>query len=285
MAQDPLRACAQSQMQIKSHMKTTLLGRNLAPAIMAVSFAAAGASHAAATAGNSNAYGVGGNVTATLVIPISLTIANTPTVTGTAPAPYTNANQAASVNLSTLGLAGVETGIINVSAISNVDGAGGVRASTASAVVNGLDLGVLGSILSITANTITSTSTVTGDVSAPVGTSSSIITGLTVNAFGAAVPVTAEALATPNFVLLDLAGLRIVLNESIISPGATTASATTNAIHVSLNNVVGIGGLTGVSGDIIVGHSFAQQSIPEPAALTLSLGALGLLMFRKRRDA
>ncbi len=252
---------------------------------MAVSFAAAGASHAAATAGNSNAYGVGGNVTATLVIPISLTIANTPTVTGTAPAPYTNANQAASVNLSTLGLAGVETGIINVSAISNVDGAGGVRASTASAVVNGLDLGVLGSILSITANTITSTSTVTGDVSAPVGTSSSIITGLTVNAFGAAVPVTAEALATPNFVLLDLAGLRIVLNESIISPGATTASATTNAIHVSLNNVVGIGGLTGVSGDIIVGHSFAQQSIPEPAALTLSLGALGLLMFRKRRDA
>ena len=258
------------------------LGDGLVPSILAITFAASSAVQAAAVAGSSNAYGLDVNVGVIGVL--TLDVGPFANVSGTAPAAYNVPGSVLTVNESTPLLASASTGLITTSAISDVDGLPGPRQSTAQAVVDGLNLSVLGAIsnvLTVGATTITSSSGVSGDVSAPVTSSSSVIENLAVSVLGGTVTIPAEAYTTPNFVLVNAGGISIILNETITSNTATSASVTTNAIHISLNNVAGLSGL--VTGDIIVGHSFASQAIPEPAAITLGFASLGLLLLRKRR--
>jgi hypothetical protein len=259
------------------------LGYGLVPSVLALTLAATSAVQAAAVAGSSNAYGLDVNVG--VIGLLTLDVGPFANVSGTAPSSYNVPGSIASVNASTPLLASATTGLITTSAISNVDGLPGVRQSSAQAVVNGLNLNVLaaitGNVLSVGASTITSSSSVSGDVSSPVPTSSSVIENLAVSALGSTITIPAEAYTTPNYVLVNAGGISIILNETITNTTATSASVTTNAIHISLTNVAGLSGL--VTGDIIVGHSFASQAIPEPAAITLGFASLGLLLFRKRR--
>lgn len=257
-------------------------GYGLVPSILAITFAASSALQAAAVAGSSNAYGLDVNIG--ILSLVTLDAGPFANVSGTAPVAYNVPGSLASISASDPLLANITTGVVTTSAISNVDGLAGPRQSTAQAVVDGLNLSILGTlsnVLSVEATTITSSSGVSGDVSAPVTSSNSVIENLAVSVLGGTITIPAEAYTTPNFVLVNLAGISVILNETITSNTATSASVTTNAIHISLNNVVGLSGL--VTGDIIVGHSFASQAIPEPAAITLGFASLGLLLFRKRR--
>ncbi|HTG32531.1 MAG TPA: DUF11 domain-containing protein [Thermoanaerobaculia bacterium] len=76
----------------------------------------------------------------------------------------------------------------------------------------------------------------------------------------------------PNMVLLDLLGVRVVLNEQIVGgDGATSRSISVNAIHISIQNglLSPIGRLTG---NIVISHSEAQVVCTPPPAPKADLG-------------
>jgi uncharacterized repeat protein (TIGR01451 family) len=76
----------------------------------------------------------------------------------------------------------------------------------------------------------------------------------------------------PNTVLLDLLGIRVVLNEQIVGgDGITSRSISVNAIHISIQNALlsPIGRLTG---NIVIAHSEAQVVCAPPPAPKADLG-------------
>ena len=95
----------------------------------------------------------------------------------------------------------------------------------------------------------------------------------------------------PNTVILNVGGLRIVLNEqTLLGDGLTSSGIETNAIHVGFNNFVAGTGL--VNGNIILGHTSALATlgqpgaVPEPATWAMMLigfGAVGFSMRRRSR--
>jgi len=65
----------------------------------------------------------------------------------------------------------------------------------------------------------------------------------------------------PNTVVLDLVGVRVVLNEQVASQSETVRSLAVNAVHVSVNGLVGLGL---VSADIVLSQSQAQVGCALP---------------------
>src|SRR5262249_13131144 len=90
---------------------------------------------ATTTAGSSSAFGV--NVTLAGLLPVN--VAPIPTVSGSAPAPY-NLTPAPTASVSVPGVLG--TGVLTLTAASNVDGAPGARFANASADVDNLALAI-----------------------------------------------------------------------------------------------------------------------------------------------
>ena len=207
-------------------------------------------------------------------------------VAGTSPPDYALTGSAASLNQSlALGVLSntainqaITTGLISTSASATLPAASG------SATVNNLSTGLTTrlsvapslNILGIAANSVTSTSSInaSGPLTA-IGTTS--ITGLNLSGLAlGATSIDGAAFVNPavNAVLLNVLGLRIVLNEQLLTgDGLTTRGLTTNAIHATFTNFLVGGGL--LSGDLIVGQSTAAGSIatavPEPASLALLL--------------
>jgi uncharacterized repeat protein (TIGR01451 family) len=91
-----------------------------------------------------------------------------------------------------------------------------------------------------------------------------------------------DASPAPNTVLLNLLGLRVVLNEQIVGgDGVSGRSIAVNAIHVSLNNAL-LTGLGLLSGDVVIAHSEARVAcppVPEDADLRLEKTADSELVF------
>lgn len=85
------------------------------------------------------------------------------------------------------------------------------------------------------------------------------------------------ATAVPNTVLLDAAGIRIVLNEQISFNDGTIASLEVNAIRITIDSPLQV-----VAADITIGHSYAAMTIPTPGTLGM-LASTGLLASRRRR--
>lgn len=122
-----------------------------------------------------------------------------------------------------------------------------------------------------------------------MGTSS--IEGLTLTGSalgGLVIDGNAFANAAPNTELINLLGLRVVLNEQFPSGnGVTTAGIATNALHVSFLNF--LLGTSLLNGDIVVAHSQAQISgvaaaaVPEPAVWLQMIGGFGIVGFFARR--
>lgn len=81
----------------------------------------------------------------------------------------------------------------------------------------------------------------------------------------------------PNTVLLDLLGVRVVLNEQIVGgDGVTSRSINVNAIHISIQNAL-LSPLGRLTGDIVIAHSDAEVACAPPPApkadLTVTLAA------------
>jgi uncharacterized repeat protein (TIGR01451 family) len=72
------------------------------------------------------------------------------------------------------------------------------------------------------------------------------------------------ASVAPNTVLLNLLGVRVVLNEQIASgDGVTSRALAVNAIHVSVQNSL-LGALGRLSGDVVIAHSEARVVCAAP---------------------
>ena len=75
----------------------------------------------------------------------------------------------------------------------------------------------------------------------------------------------------PNTVLLNLLGIRVVLNEQVTAgDGVTSSSLSVNAIHVSVANTL-LHLLGRLNGDIVIAHSEASVVCPPTGAADLSL--------------
>lgn len=80
------------------------------------------------------------------------------------------------------------------------------------------------------------------------------------------------AAVAPNTVLLDLLGIRVVLNEQIVGgDGVTSRSLSVNAIHISVQNTL-LSPLGRLMGDIVIAHSDAQVVCAPPPAPQADLG-------------
>ncbi len=272
-----------------------------------------GAAQATVMSGTSNAYGEYINLTVTPLIGVtgSVTSGPLPSVGGAAPNPYNYSDSLLSISLGGV----LNTSVLEVNASSNVNGGDGIRYASADTAVNNLAIGLFSSLgtpdvqigpitipgipavslLSLTAGTITSDATVTGDYGALVASGGTIIEGLNLNGI-----LTLEIVPAPNTVLLDLLGIKIVLNEQIESgDGISSKDFMVNAIHASFDNVLGLlnGTLGLINGDIIIGHSYASMSaiptvvdpgpggteVPAPASLLLlGMGLLGLAGLKRK---
>ena len=73
-----------------------------------------------------------------------------------------------------------------------------------------------------------------------------------------------DASVPPNTVLLNLLGVRVVLNEQIVGgDGLTSRTINVNAIHISIQNSL-LGPLGRLTGDIVIAHSDAQVVCAPP---------------------
>lgn len=210
---------------------------------------------------------------------------------------FAGANQ--TLGLGVLGIVGVRqtlaTGLLLTTAQSSLP----VQSGSARATVNNLStrlgtvvLGSFTSLMSINAGEVISRSQV-GAVGGANASGFTSIAGLTISGAalgGVVIDGAAFVNPDPNTVLLDVLGLRIVLNEQtpVGAQSATSAGISTNAIRLIFNRFAIGGGL--LSGDIIIAHSEAQigdavSAAPEPATwvqMILGFGLIGLVARRRK---
>jgi len=237
-----------------------------AAAILATLLALAGAAAAAAQAsGASDAFGLSAQVHAGAV---SVLVPHTPAVSGQAPPAYNRHLQVASASASAPGLGTLAmTGIVQVSAASTLPSQ---TAAGGAATVDNLGL-VAASAIRLDADTVASTAAAGGACGGSldaVGTTTIEHGRLTVsNPVPTVVDVAAQP--APNTTVFNQLGVRVVLNEQVVSPGTTSAGVSVNAIHVYLTNALLQGSL--LNGDIVVAHAEASLGCAQGASADLDL--------------
>jgi len=238
--------------------------------------------------GSANGLSVGASVNILETGLLTLDVGPVAAISQSASTPFNIDGGVLFVDAETPLLGSVGTDVITTTAVSNVDGSAGPKSVTSSAVVDSLNINLLGTIvgediMTLGASTVSSTSTTAGDFGSLVTIGTSQIEGLTISIFGDVITIPVDAGATANFVLFDELGIRIVLNEQIATgDGTSDAGLTVNAIRITLSDVEGLG--TGVDADIIVGQSFSSlNAIPEPSLSILMGGSLSLLLLTGRR--
>lgn len=166
-----------------------------------------------------------------------------PLASGASDESFADSRQVASVVVST-GLTGkiLETGLL----LASTRGGGSEVLSASSIEQTRLQLV---SLLALQADAIESTAHLTGCETAPRG-SSHLVNARLRGPLGLWIDVPVDP--APNTVLLDLAGVRVVLNEQIASQNDEVQSLTVNAIHVSVNVLMGLGLL---SSDAVISQS------------------------------
>jgi hypothetical protein len=182
---------------------------------------------------------------------------------GAAPPAYNIPNSLASFN-DTFGPLSISTGLL----VDTASGDTTTGTGSATSTIQNLNI-TFDSVFSLTATTISSTSSVDGT---PSATGSTTLTDLQITVLGNTVSIPVNP--TPNDVIFSLAGLSIVLNQQI--PEATeSAGITTNAIAIDFNSFPV--GLNLIHGGVDVGQSMASIDVTSvPEASTWAMMVLGL---------
>ena len=223
----------------------------------------------AASVGSSSAFGesVDLHLLPLLGNTVNVSSGPLPSRSGAAPPAFDLTQQVASVNVSSPLLGTVlQTGILKAHAASTLPGQD--RAS-ADAEVNGLALRLAGvlPLLTLSADTIVSAAAINGPCTGtPTASGSATITNAVLGG-PAGLGITVPVNPAPNFVLLNLLGIRVVLNEQILSGTGLTRTLTVNAIHVSVTNSV-LAGLGVLSGDVVIAQSRASMTCEPPLPST-----------------
>jgi uncharacterized repeat protein (TIGR01451 family) len=236
--------------------------------------AAAATPAQAANNAASSAYGESINLDLLPLLGGGVTVASgpLPAINGGSPPGYALETTLASVNVT--GSAGIgallSTGLLTVEADSSEPASDQAHSHTE---VDGTALGIAG-LLNLGAKAIVSDASITGTCrSALAATGTTQITGATLGGL-AALGLTIPPNPAPNTVLLDVLGIRVVLNEQSVSGnGATTATLAVNAVHVSLSNTI-LSLIGALSGDIVIAHSEATLTCGiavETAAASLTM--------------
>jgi hypothetical protein len=215
---------------------------------------------------NATSSAVGELVALTLVPVVGpalgITSGPSPRAAGAAPPPYAVSNSAASITVSTP----ITGQILNTSTLV-VDAAAALPSSntvSASATLNDLSVNLVGALpvsaqlLTLNAASVQASAQLAGPCGGPLlATGTTTITSGTVGGtLGLAVAIPANP--APNTVILDIAGVRLVLNEQIPGgDGIRTRSLTVNAIHLTLTNVA-LPGIGALSGEIILSQAQGQ---------------------------
>jgi uncharacterized repeat protein (TIGR01451 family) len=230
---------------------------------------------AAQTAADSSAFGESASLS---VLPllgsgIQVTSGPLPQVAGSAPAAYAKSGSALSASVSTA-LTGsiLQTGVLSVSASSQVPAA---VHTAGGAVTNqvALDLGHVLPLLTLDADVVQSAAAVDGTCGSSLVATGSADLANAVAGGSLGLGLTVASHPGPNTVLLDIAGVKIVLNEQFTTGNGTTSRGlTVNAVHVYLQNAL-LSGLGVLSGDIVISQSHAnvQCGAAPPAAADLAL--------------
>ncbi len=226
---------------MKNHRIRTILAASVA--LLAISPYAN-----AASTGSSSAFGesVKLNLLPILGSPIQVSSGPLPFVSGAAPPSYSSSNQVASINVSLPPLVQVQTELLKVDAASGLPNA---NSASSDATVDYTKITVAG-LINLTADIIQSKADSSGGCGALSSAGSTVLTNVQLNGLTVAVA------PAPNTVLLNVGGVKVVLNEQIVTGSGTTTSITVNAIHISLHNA--LVGLGLISGDIIISQSEAS---------------------------
>lgn len=229
----------------------------------------------AQTIGSSSSFGAFADLTLLPLIGpgINIDLGPVSTASGSAPPDYSDADTVLSTGIST-GLTGniLSTGVLATNASSIIANDN----TSADATVDDLSLSVVGALplLTIGADTVVSTADVSGDCGAGslTATGTTTIEGASVGGtlgLGLSIDVNPP----PNFELINLLGIRVVLNEQIVTgDGVTSRGITVNAIHVDLTNTI-LSLIGALSGDIIISQSQAQvqcNEVQESAGLSIT---------------
>lgn len=213
---------------------------------------------------------------------VDVNLAGTPLLLGALVTAFDSSSSPYSItnSLSSYGISGLlTTGALGASAMS-------LNPSTpfggASSGVNDLYIVAIDpSILTITATTITSTSSVAG-VPTPTAMGTTTITNLTISGAVIGSPITLTGTFDPpaNSLIFESDGLEIILNQQTPDP-SETAGITTNAIVLEFNGFPF--GLNAVNGGIDVAGSYASiDVVPEPATWAEMLAGFTVVGFLMR---
>ncbi|HEY0782266.1 MAG TPA: DUF11 domain-containing protein, partial [Thermoanaerobaculia bacterium] len=198
--------------------------------------------------------------------PVRVTSGPLPAVAGTAPAPYDLANQLASVTIAAPSLGTlVSTKLLAVHAASPAPAS---EQAAADATVDDLDVRLAGLVplLTVKALTLHSEARLSGPCTggAPAIAGGANLTNVRLGGtLGLGLTVAADP--APNTVLLNLAGVRVVLNEQIVTQSGDTHTLTVNALHVSIQELPA-SGLGLLTSDVVIAQSKASLACGAPPA-------------------
>jgi hypothetical protein len=213
---------------------------------------------AAQNQGASSAFGesISLQVLPLLGSPVQVSSGPLPVVQGSAPPAYSLTDDLASIQVSAPSLGTLlQTNLLTVDAASTEPDSDQASADATIAAVR-LRLAAILPVLTLNADAVSSTAQVAGPCPQPVATGSTTLANAQVRGpLGIGLSLLAQP--APNTVVLDQAGLRVVLNEQLSTVSGNTTSLTVNAVHVSFAELP-VSGLGLVSGDIILSQSQAQ---------------------------
>ena len=232
------------------------------PVLLVASFLSFTGGALAQTNGNSSSFGAFVDLTFVPLLGggVDIDLGPVPTASGSGvdPDTYSDSDTLASASVSLVPLGDIlSTGVLTV----NADGDLANDTTSADATVDDLGVFIVGALtlLSITADTVGSTADVSGEcgVSDLEATGTTTIEGASVGGtLGLGLNI--DVNPPPNFELLNALGIRVVLNEQIVTGNGTDSRGiTVNAIRIDLTDTI-LTLLGTLSGDIIIAQSQAQ---------------------------